>query len=305
MSTLCPQDYWASFEHPVDSFGSYIEAVRTISAYQAATGARFVWRGVADSRWALHSSLVRWYEELNGGLPTEDELARVEREIVEEARDWSLDWHSGGGRLTGLEMLAALQHYGAKTRLLDFTFNPLIALWFALEKDDSVDGRVFAVDTRDRIVAGGRAASRDPWWFEQPPHDWVTRSWVWRPPPFESRIVRQDGCFLMGGIPVRAPARNVRRSSGGWRFLDLKEVRRCMSVPFSLIQYKQAQAADEGRRLRGRQPTTCAFTLRITHKSELRADLDRTFGYTYATMYPDFAGFAAYGGRLPAGVVVP
>jgi hypothetical protein len=32
-----PEDYWSSFEHRIDTFDEYIEAIRTISAYQAAT----------------------------------------------------------------------------------------------------------------------------------------------------------------------------------------------------------------------------------------------------------------------------
>lgn len=154
-----------------------------------------------------------------------------------------LDWHHAGGRLVALELLAALQHYGAPTRLLDFTFNPLIALWFAVESLDGRDGRVFAIDISDRVISRQQAASSDPWWLGVPPGvatDWSKQSWIWRPPPLEPRMVRQDGCFLMGGIPSTQPARAVR-SATTWRLLRAHEVRECMSLPLVLIQYEQPE----------------------------------------------------------------
>ena len=227
LSMTLPEDYWASFEHTVTDLAEYLEAVRVISAYQVATGTRFVWRGAVDASWALHSSLVRRYFEQNGRLPTERQLHLAEISIVEEARDWGLDWHSAGGRLTGLELLAAMQHFGTPTRLLDFTFNPLIALWFAVERSDGIDGRVFAIDFSERTVDRALAATADPWWFGGEPEHWSVRSSVWRPPPIETRMIRQDGCFLVGGTPVSTPGRNVRGKAGAWRLLLQSEVRRC------------------------------------------------------------------------------
>ena len=59
-----------------------------------------------------------------------DAVEVYERELLNEARLGGHDNH-GSGRLTDLELLAALQHFGAATRLLDFTLDALLATWFA------------------------------------------------------------------------------------------------------------------------------------------------------------------------------
>lgn len=45
--------------------------------------------------------------------------------------------------LSNLDILAKMQHYGVPTRFLDITTNPLIALFFALEKSGKKDGYVY------------------------------------------------------------------------------------------------------------------------------------------------------------------
>jgi len=129
------------------------------------------------------------------------------------AHRWGL--HNGErGRLSVLEQLATLQHFGAPTRLVDVSLNAYVGLWFAVEEQfvdgtptPDVDGRLFAIDITDRLINEDDA--RRPWEddYRIPWHDlgtgaeWCGRTWAWEPPPFESRIASQRGAFLMSGVP--------------------------------------------------------------------------------------------------------
>lgn len=292
-----PADYWRTHQHTVSSLAGFMKAVRRISAYERKTGSQFVWRGVANSNHPLYSSIVRHYIKLNEAVPDEKELREFERRVFTEAQEWDLDWHREGGRLAALELLAAMQHHGIPTRLLDFTVNPLFALWFAIEKHDDIAGRVFAIDISDRLVERDLASLTEPWWWEKSDKsatEWTARSWIWRPPPFEPRIVRQGGVFLVGGIPTTTPPRSAK-VDGKRRPMRVAEVRESMSVPFQLIHYDQAEAAFNDESLPGHPPKVRAFTLRIKDKLAIREELERSFALSHRTLFPDFPGMADYG----------
>lgn len=272
-------------------------------------GARFAWRGQVNASWALHSSLYRRVMWTNGAVPDEAELAKVEDEILTEVHRWGL--HIGDhGRLSVLSQLAVLQHYGAPTRLIDVTFNPLIGLWFAVEaqwsngapKDDDKDGRLFAIDVSTRLINEDRNSrsweddNARPWAHSESgsdaldSRDWTTTVRVWRPARLDHRIAAQNGAFLVAGVPgssgTGGPVQWPKMPGGdAWK---IEEVREALSVPLRFHKLDKTQ---------GREPNNPAYTIRIkaSAKSAIRKHLQDLYGYRHSTLYPDYSGFALYG----------
>ena len=53
---------------------------------------------------------------------------------------------------TDLELLFMAQHYGVPTRLLDWTFNPLIALYFATKDNRDDDGKIYSINLHESFT---------------------------------------------------------------------------------------------------------------------------------------------------------
>lgn len=129
------------------------------------------WRGQSDLAWAIDSSAVRRVKTYGPPpsrlLPAEIRRAadsdnpidpgdpaaleyfvqQYEGYLLNEARLAGHDFHNGRS-LGDLELLAVLQHYGAATRLLDFSRNVAVALWFSCSDHPDSYGLLAAVDAR-------------------------------------------------------------------------------------------------------------------------------------------------------------
>ena len=69
--------------------------------------------------------------------------------LLNEAKKNLHHYDERGRKLGDIELLAKLQHYGAATRLLDFSKNVLIALWFCVSDREYKDktGLLLGIDT--------------------------------------------------------------------------------------------------------------------------------------------------------------
>ena len=115
----------------------------------------YSYRGQRNADWLLQSGATRrLVQEYGDSILTDPEFPelylRYHREtLLETARARGYDVDSGR-KLSDLELLAKLQHLGAPTGLLDFSWSPLVALWFACI-DPNNDGKLFMVNTNDAV----------------------------------------------------------------------------------------------------------------------------------------------------------
>lgn len=298
-----PDEFFAAWEpDPVESLDGFFDLLkRTFSKWSSSNkNAQYAWRGVINSGYPLHSSLYRRMRWTNPSHRDEQALAKLEGDILKEAHRWGLHY-AGKSHLPILYELAMLQHFGAPTRLLDITFNPLIALWFAVEdqRDEKAqplhadkDGRLFIFDVSERIINESTAEERmweethsRPWNGDRRPEDWRQRTWAWRPAPIEARFAAQAGGFLMGGVPISTGGRWKDASGASW---PIDTVRDCLSVAARFTKLEPGP---------GRPPNHPAFTVRVKApaKPEIRESLRSWFDLDGRTVYPDHAGFGAYG----------
>jgi hypothetical protein len=107
---------------------------------------RWVFRGEENVSWVLSSALERAFDRF--AVRPQDRQS-IERRMVREFQRRLHTFMEDVPEEDALdEWLALMQHHGAPTRLLDFTYSPYVAAFFALENAGN-DGQcaVWAVDT--------------------------------------------------------------------------------------------------------------------------------------------------------------
>ena len=99
----------------------------------------YIYRGEAKQYAEARSGLYRAYVKGKVGNP---DVMGSQRSILDKIEEYLPEMK----KKSPSEILAHLQHYGAKTNLIDFTTNYLVALYFACEKAFGVDGQVLMIE---------------------------------------------------------------------------------------------------------------------------------------------------------------
>ncbi|MFN4327653.1 MAG: FRG domain-containing protein [Limnobacter sp.] len=96
-----------------------------------------IYRGVTDSSHQLIPSIGR-----NTMDHTHGDIESLETNILNEFKRLTVPLQKDPPK-SEFEWLFLAQHYGLPTRLLDWSSNPLVALFFATERNDTKDGAIY------------------------------------------------------------------------------------------------------------------------------------------------------------------
>jgi FRG domain len=265
-----------------------LPAPKTISdfwrllAHLTAGGTRIAgWRGHSDITWAIHSSAVRRILA-HGALPSDllpsgsgvAEGSQITPDINEPGGlDFYLQQYENyllnaarvaghgfqrGRDLSDLELLAVLQHYGAATRLLDFSRNVGVALWFAASENPEKCGLLIAVDVnRTKPLNSQKEISKpvNETLYSQP----IPYAFSWQPQQLFDRMEVQQSFFIFS-----------KAEKSDWGSLALPGPNK----------------KDGGLVLVAVPPELKSDLVRLQHQ--------RMFGFTGLSLFPDLEGFSRF-----------
>lgn len=181
------------------SWGEYLELVNS-EQYRS-----WAFRGQGDARWQVWSTLPRFLQR--HGVHEEHWRHQERRSINKFQRKAHHFLKHVPHDEDTLQWLALMQHHGAPTRLLDFTWSPYVAAFFALQDateavavwaingDEITWGQLFRTDEdRDRLDPRIRG-NLDAMYLAEDSN----RVYVGEPKRQNERLIAQSGTFAVPG----------------------------------------------------------------------------------------------------------
>jgi hypothetical protein len=253
-------------------------------------GTKFVWRGLPDFRFSVESSLLRDFR-LNGTEITEANVREHEMALLREAREWGLG-RTAFGHATDLHILSTLQHHGVHTRLIDVTYNPMTALWFACGYMPDVPGTLVAMAVTDPRVCRTSTRVDHTWGSVGSPYSADYKQalkasaenadvFLVEPDVRDARMTAQEGLFLTSAVPQGPSSKAL---------VGLPQPK--MDGFFDLVAHlvNAGPPADVVGPWGPFAATGIVITPEV--KREVLNVLETSFNRTHRTMFPDLAGFA-------------
>lgn len=163
----------------INSLDYFLKTIRDFSL------GRYIYRGQSVESWHLLPSLARIFDNLQYDHPFSDwSYLQIEDNLIKEFIRRSMPYLVQKPT-SFLEWLSVAQHYRLPTRLLDWSENPLVGLFFAVAEHFEDEGAVWAMKP-----TVWQSLDIDIFRIEE---EFIT----FFPNAIDHRIISQKGCFTI------------------------------------------------------------------------------------------------------------
>ncbi|QYJ81674.1 FRG domain-containing protein [Shewanella aegiceratis] len=168
----------------IENISDYINALEKTSEHT-------IYRGQANKGWDLIPSIGRLHDKLENHNTLYKDWESLEKSLLSRFKTQSTPYMNFVPS-SKIEWLIHAQHHGLPTPLLDWTTNPLVALYFSLcETDnDGFDGAVHTIVPKS-------------WHSDSDDIDSIPHLIAFYPRHLNPRIVAQSGCFTVFPYPKK------------------------------------------------------------------------------------------------------
>lgn len=264
----------------ISDFAKYIE--KSTDGYRSSLNLLF--RGEGNKAYKLLPSL---YREHNNGFFSYQKYLEIstEQRIIQDFMTNAASYISTIQYEDKFSWVEYAQHFGVPTRLMDWTANPLTALYFACLSSQDTDGRVYMLNAsfyqqisnrNDINKMKGKSIKQEASkmiWNNQKTFPWPI---LFRPYYFDNRMRVQSSWFMVWGyytIPLNEIVVKLEEAGQGKLIRDIREKGFSGTVDWEGTALEQVII-----------PKDC--------KKQLLHELDR-FGVNNASLFPGLDGIGA------------
>lgn len=236
----------------------------------------YIFRGQTQANWNIKTTIER---------TSAKDQAKAEKKMIWEFKKHIYNYDLKRVPESNQEILLFLQHYGAPTRLIDFTKSPYISAFFALNTSFSDNSSIYAISQNDlynRIATFGDKKFSD-YFEEREIKRIMIMSALNKPDTFDEVVIRKHASKIKFVTPIQPIYHHERSNPQSSVHITIGNIRNSFLENLSYLLNNSSNEMDS-------EKPFLKFVFPNNIREEALYDLN-LMNINYSSLFPGFSGF--------------